>query len=85
MFQIYGWEPEYYNDPKALPEDMPKELQDYIIKNATKLQVINYFTTGYFHQWGVCLFNRFWKRKQKKEETYTFDRKRSFGSPQLND
>lgn len=48
LFQIYGWEPQYYNDPKALPEDMPKELKDYIINNATKLQVITYFTTGYF-------------------------------------
>lgn len=28
--RIYGWEPEYYNDPENLPKEMPKDLQDHI-------------------------------------------------------
>lgn len=28
--RIYGWEPEYYNDTKELPEEMPKGLKDHI-------------------------------------------------------
>lgn len=63
MFQIYGWEPEYYNDPKALPEDMPKELKDYIINNATKLQV-TYYKILYLKD--VCFSYLFWEPQQKK-------------------
>lgn len=28
--RIYGWVPEYYNDTKDLPEDMPQDLKDHI-------------------------------------------------------
>lgn len=28
--RIYGWEPEYYNDPNDLPADMPIDLKDHI-------------------------------------------------------
>ncbi|KAK9872950.1 hypothetical protein WA026_020302 [Henosepilachna vigintioctopunctata] len=28
--RIYGWEPEYYNDPNDLPDDMPQQLKDHI-------------------------------------------------------
>lgn len=33
--QIYGWEPEFYNDSKNLPPDMPADLKEYIA-NITK-------------------------------------------------
>jgi sodium/potassium-transporting ATPase subunit beta len=28
--RIYGWQPEYFNDPAGLPEDMPESLKDHI-------------------------------------------------------
>lgn len=28
--RIFGWVPDYYNDPKDLPLDMPKSLVDHI-------------------------------------------------------
>jgi sodium/potassium-transporting ATPase subunit beta len=28
--RIYGWVPEYYNDPENLPADMPQSLVDHI-------------------------------------------------------
>lgn len=28
--QIYGWKPQYYNDTKDLPSDMPRSLVEYI-------------------------------------------------------
>jgi sodium/potassium-transporting ATPase subunit beta len=28
--RIYGWEPEYYNDTKELPEEMPEGLKEHI-------------------------------------------------------
>lgn len=28
--QIYGWKPEFYNDPSSLPEEMPQELKTFI-------------------------------------------------------
>lgn len=28
--KIYGWVPEYYNDPSKLPSSMPRSLQDLI-------------------------------------------------------
>lgn len=35
--RIYGWEPEYYNDPNDLPLDMPDSLREHITKlNATQ-------------------------------------------------
>jgi len=34
--RIYGWEPEFYNDTKELPEEMPDELKDYINKTTKK-------------------------------------------------
>jgi len=33
-FQIYGWNPIFYDDPNELPRDMPKYLKDHI-KNIT--------------------------------------------------
>lgn len=29
-FQIFGWEPQFYNDTKNLPSTMPKDLVDHI-------------------------------------------------------
>lgn len=29
--RIYGWIPDYYNDPHDLPEDMPQQLKDHIV------------------------------------------------------
>ncbi|XP_044750910.1 sodium/potassium-transporting ATPase subunit beta-2-like isoform X2 [Coccinella septempunctata] len=34
--RIYGWVPEYYNDPNDLPEDMPQQLKDHIRYNITR-------------------------------------------------
>lgn len=28
--RIYGWQPEYFNDPTNLPDEMPKTLKDHI-------------------------------------------------------
>lgn len=28
--KIYGWQPEFYDNPNELPEEMPQELKDYI-------------------------------------------------------
>lgn len=28
--RIYGWIPQYYNDPADLPEDMPEDLKQHI-------------------------------------------------------
>lgn len=33
--KIYGWTPEYYDDPNDLPEDMPKQLKEHI-RNITR-------------------------------------------------
>lgn len=33
--RIFGWVPQYYNDPNDLPDDMPKELKEHI-RNITK-------------------------------------------------
>jgi len=30
-FQIYNWRPEFYNDTKNLPEEMPRQLKKYIL------------------------------------------------------
>ncbi|KAL1123882.1 hypothetical protein AAG570_001652 [Ranatra chinensis] len=38
--RIYGWEPEYYNETKTIPEDMPDALKDYIKKHPKKLNTI---------------------------------------------
>ncbi|XP_063914348.1 sodium/potassium-transporting ATPase subunit beta-2-like isoform X1 [Zophobas morio] len=35
--KIYGWTPDYYDDPYDLPPDMPKHLQDHI-RNITRLE-----------------------------------------------
>jgi len=30
LFQIFGWEPKFYNDTKNLPSGMPADLQEHI-------------------------------------------------------
>lgn len=36
--QIYGWVPEYYDDPENLPENMPQELKEYIGNRTTDME-----------------------------------------------
>nr|CAI5856614.1 unnamed protein product [Callosobruchus analis] len=36
--KIYGWTPEYYDDPNNLPKDMPKKLKEHI-RNITSIEV----------------------------------------------
>nr|CAI5856613.1 unnamed protein product [Callosobruchus analis] len=35
--KIYGWTPEYYDDPNNLPKDMPKKLKEHI-RNITSIE-----------------------------------------------
>jgi sodium/potassium-transporting ATPase subunit beta len=39
--RIYGWIPDYYDDPEDLPEDMPAKLKEHIksLKPAQRKQV----------------------------------------------
>jgi hypothetical protein len=34
--QIFNWSPEIYDDPKALPKHMPKDLQEHIAEEAAR-------------------------------------------------
>ncbi|XP_063708821.1 sodium/potassium-transporting ATPase subunit beta-2-like [Culicoides brevitarsis] len=36
--ELFGWTPEYYNDPDLLPSKMPKRLKEHISKVAEKSQ-----------------------------------------------
>ncbi|ETN63257.1 sodium/potassium-dependent atpase beta-2 subunit [Anopheles darlingi] len=36
--KIYGWEPVFYDDPSALPSDMPTDLKEYIKDKGVKQQ-----------------------------------------------
>ncbi|EDS28369.1 sodium/potassium-dependent ATPase beta-2 subunit [Culex quinquefasciatus] len=36
--RIYGWVPEYYDDPENLPENMPQELKEYIGNRTTDME-----------------------------------------------
>lgn len=40
LFQLYDWEPVFYDDPDHLPDDMPLDLKDHIT-NATAQEVSN--------------------------------------------
>lgn len=37
--RIYGWIPEYYDNPYNLPADMPKELKNHIMSINNTLEV----------------------------------------------
>jgi len=39
--RIYGWVPEYYNDPNDLPADMPPDLVSYIKAHAKQKEKLN--------------------------------------------
>ena len=44
--KIYGWTPDYYDDPYDLPPDMPKHLQDHI-RNITRLEEVSFDLVGH--------------------------------------
>lgn len=42
--KIYGWTPEYYDDPNDLPKDMPQSLKDHIRSINNTKEVIHYLS-----------------------------------------
>lgn len=43
--RIYGWVPEYYNNPYDLPVDMPRELKQHIMSINNTLEVSFHFSS----------------------------------------
>lgn len=53
--KIYGWIPEYYDDPNHLPRDMPQYLKDHIrsINNTREVRTFMEFKLSrHLNDWG---------------------------------